>query len=115
MTKITEVVDLEKQGEIAVLMINNPPVNALSVGVRKGMADGVKAAMEDDSVKAVVIACAGRTFIAGADITEFGKPPQEPGLEVSFGLIENGQKAGHRRHSWHCVRGWFGNGLGLPF
>ncbi len=92
MTKITEVVDLEKQGEIAVLLINNPPVNALSVGVRKGMADGVKAAMEDDSVKAVVIACAGRTFIAGADITEFGKPPQEPGLEVPFGLIENGQK-----------------------
>ncbi len=92
MTKITDVVDLEKQGEIAVLMINNPPVNALSVGVRKGMADGVKAAMEDDSVKAVVIACAGRTFIAGADITEFGKPPQEPGLEVSFGLIENGKK-----------------------
>jgi len=92
MTKITDVVDLEKQGEIAVLMINNPPVNALSVGVRKGMADGVKAAMEDDSVKALVIACAGRTFIAGADITEFGKPPQEPGLEVAFGLIENGKK-----------------------
>jgi 3-hydroxyacyl-CoA dehydrogenase len=92
MTKITDVVDLDKQGEIAVLMINNPPVNALSVGVRKGMADGVKTAMEDDSVKAVVIACAGRTFIAGADITEFGKPPQEPGLEVPFGLIENGQK-----------------------
>jgi 3-hydroxyacyl-CoA dehydrogenase len=92
MTKITDVVDLEKQGEIAILMINNPPVNALSVGVRKGMADGVKAAMEDDSVKAVVIACAGRTFIAGADITEFGKPPQEPGLEIPFGLIENGQK-----------------------
>jgi hypothetical protein len=41
MTKITDVVDLEKQGEIAVLMIYNPPVNALSVGVRKGMADGV--------------------------------------------------------------------------
>ncbi|MCJ7832794.1 MAG: 3-hydroxyacyl-CoA dehydrogenase NAD-binding domain-containing protein, partial [Deltaproteobacteria bacterium] len=92
MTKITDVVDLEKQGEIAVLMNNNPPVNALSVGVRKGMADGVKAAMEDDSVKALVIACAGRTFIAGADITEFGKPPQEPGLEVPFGLIENGKK-----------------------
>ncbi len=92
MTKITDVVDVEKQGEIAVLMINNPPVNALSVGVRKGMADGVKAAMEDDSVKAVVIACMGRTFIAGADITEFGKPPQEPGLEVPFALIENGKK-----------------------
>ena len=92
MTKITEVVDLEKQGEIAVLLINNPPVNALSVGVRKGMADGVKAAMDDNSVKALVIACAGRTFIAGADITEFGKPMQEPGLEIPFGLIENGQK-----------------------
>ena len=92
MTKITDVVDLEKQGEIAVLMINNPPVNALSVGVRKGMAEGVKAAMEDDSVKALVIACAGRTFIAGYDITEFGKPLLEPGLEIAFDLIENGQK-----------------------
>jgi 3-hydroxyacyl-CoA dehydrogenase len=92
MAKITDVVDLEKKGEIAVLMINNPPVNALSVGVRKGMADGVKAALEDDSVKAVVIACAGRTFIAGADITEFGKPMQEPGLEAAFNLMENASK-----------------------
>jgi 3-hydroxyacyl-CoA dehydrogenase len=92
MTKITEVVDLEKQGEIAILMINNPPVNALSVGVRKGMVDGVRMAMEDDSVKALVIACAGRTFIAGYDITEFGKPLLEPGLEIAFDLIENGQK-----------------------
>lgn len=92
MAKITEVVDLDKHGEVAVLTVNNPPVNALSVGVRKGLADGVKAALEDDSVKALVIACAGRTFIAGADITEFGKPFQEPGLEVPFALMENASK-----------------------
>ncbi|PKN05394.1 MAG: 3-hydroxyacyl-CoA dehydrogenase [Deltaproteobacteria bacterium HGW-Deltaproteobacteria-9] len=92
MTKITDVVYLEKQGEIATLLIDNPPVNALSVGVRKGMVEGVKAVMADDSIKALVIACAGKTFIAGADITEFGKPPQEPGLESTFSSIENGQK-----------------------
>ncbi|MBN1664597.1 MAG: enoyl-CoA hydratase/isomerase family protein [Deltaproteobacteria bacterium] len=92
MAKITEVVDMEKQGGVAVIMINNPPVNALSVGVRKGMVDGMKAAGGDDSVKAVVIACGGRTFIAGADITEFGKAPQEPGLDVAFDLIENSAK-----------------------
>ncbi|MEW6186568.1 MAG: 3-hydroxyacyl-CoA dehydrogenase NAD-binding domain-containing protein [Thermodesulfobacteriota bacterium] len=92
MAKITEVVDLEKKEGFAVLMISNPPVNALSIGVRKGLVEGVKAAMEDDSVKGLVIACAGRTFIAGADITEFGKPMQEPGLEVAFTLMENAPK-----------------------
>jgi 3-hydroxyacyl-CoA dehydrogenase len=80
MTIITEVVELEKQGEIAMLSINNPPVNALSFAVRKGLADGIKIASKDEEIKAVVIICQGRTFCAGADIKEFGQPPKQPVL-----------------------------------
>ena len=75
MTAITQSVDLDRQGRIAVLTVNNPPVNALSQHVRQGLRDGVRQATADANVGAVVVTCAGRTFIAGADITEFGKPP----------------------------------------
>jgi 3-hydroxyacyl-CoA dehydrogenase len=78
-------VNYTKQGSVAVLTVDNPPVNALSQPVRQGLLDGVTAATKDAGVKAIVIACAGRTFIAGADITEFGKPPREPGL---FGVLD---------------------------
>ncbi len=80
MVAITEAVSLEKQGEIGVLWIDNPPVNALGHPVRKGMADGVTMAMNDDEIKAIVVICKGRTFCAGADIREFGKPPLAPHL-----------------------------------
>ena len=80
MVAITEAVSLEKQGEIGVLWIDNPPVNALGHPVRKGMNDGITMAMNDDQIKAIVVICKGRTFCAGADIREFGKPPLEPHL-----------------------------------
>lgn len=80
MVAITEAVSLEKQGDIGMLWIDNPPVNALGHAVRKGMADGIAMAEKDDDIKAVVVICRGRTFCAGADIREFGKPPQEPHL-----------------------------------
>lgn len=80
MVAVTEAVSLEKQGEIGMLWIDNPPVNALGYPVRKGMADGIAMAMNDDEIKAVVIICKGRTFCAGADIREFGKPPKAPHL-----------------------------------
>jgi 3-hydroxyacyl-CoA dehydrogenase len=92
MTAITPLVDLDRRGRIAVLTVNNPPVNALSHGVRLGLRDGLRQAGADRGVAAVVIACAGRTFIAGADITEFGKPPREPGLTEVLELIETGAK-----------------------
>ena len=92
MTAITPSVDLDRRGRIAVLTVNNPPVNALSHGVRLGLRDGLKAAHADAAVGAIVIVCAGRTFIAGADITEFGKPPREPGLHEVLDLIEGGPK-----------------------
>jgi 3-hydroxyacyl-CoA dehydrogenase len=74
MTAITDMVDLEEHGEIAVLVVDNPPVNALSRGVRDGLSEGIERAEADPGVKAIVIVCEGRTFIAGADIREFGKP-----------------------------------------
>ena len=76
METINEVTKLER-GEIAVLTLNSPPVNALSATVRNGLAAGFKAAAEDPQTKAIVLICEGRTFIAGADITEFGKPAKE--------------------------------------
>jgi 3-hydroxyacyl-CoA dehydrogenase len=65
---------------VGVLTVHAPPVNALSHAVRSGIADGIKALGTDPSVKAIVLICDGRTFIAGADITEFGKPLKAPGL-----------------------------------
>ena len=73
MTTINAVVDLSQEGEIAVVTINAPPVNALSVAVRDGLVAAFDQADKDTGVKAMVLICAGRTFIAGADISEFGK------------------------------------------
>lgn len=65
-----------REGDVLVLTVNNPPVNALSWHVRDGLGEGLDAALADDSVKAILLICDGQTFIAGADISEFGKPPQ---------------------------------------
>src|SRR2546422_5937477 len=92
MAKITQSVDLAARGRVAVLTVDNPPVNALSQHVRKGLHDGIKQATADGAVQAIVIVCAGRTFIAGADITEFGKPPSEPSLHAVLDLIEGSPK-----------------------
>ncbi len=92
MTAITKSVDLDRRGRVAVLTVNNPPVNALSQHVRQGLNEGVKQAIADAAVGAIVITCAGRTFIAGADITEFGKPPTAPGLHEVLDLIESSPK-----------------------
>src|SRR6202035_5594980 len=71
-------VSLRRDGNVAIITIDNPPVNALRHGVRKGIRDCVVAARDDAGVDAIVITGAGRTFVAGADITEFGKPSQPP-------------------------------------
>ena len=93
MTVINEVATLEKDGEIAILTINSPPVNALSGPVRLGLYDGIGQALADDSVKGIVLICAGRTFIAGADITEFGKPGERSvGLNETLDALENATK-----------------------
>jgi 3-hydroxyacyl-CoA dehydrogenase len=91
-TEVNAVADLTVDGEIAILTIDSPPVNALSGAVRQGIARGIAQAVADPSVRAVVLACAGRTFIAGADITEFGKPMQEPSLHGVILAIEGASK-----------------------
>ncbi|MBS0408303.1 MAG: enoyl-CoA hydratase/isomerase family protein [Proteobacteria bacterium] len=72
MTAINAVTDYAREGDVGVITLNSPPVNALSAGVRDGLAGGFAAAMADPDAKAIVLICDGRTFIAGADITEFG-------------------------------------------
>jgi 3-hydroxyacyl-CoA dehydrogenase len=70
---MSELVSLTHDGEIAIITINNPPVNALSPGVPEGIGDAIAKAGQDDAVKGIVLIGGGRTFIAGADIKEFGK------------------------------------------
>ena len=81
-------VRLEKDGDVAVIIVNNPPVNALSWHVRQGLEDQFAAALADDGVKAIVLRCDGGTFIAGADISEFGKPPRGPDFNAVLNSIE---------------------------
>ncbi len=88
MAEINAVTDLTNHDGVAVLTVNSPPVNALSAAVRAGILQGIERAGADASVTAVVLACAGRTFIAGADITEFGKPMVEPSLHAVIKAIE---------------------------
>ena len=72
MSAINQVTDFSRDGEIGVITLNSPPVNALSFNVRDGWFEGFKAAIADPAIKAIVLICEGRTFIAGADISEFG-------------------------------------------
>ncbi len=92
MVKINEVSELEVLREVGVLSLDSPPVNALSAGIREGILEGIGRAMGDEAVRAVVLICAGRTFIAGADIREFGKVPKGPGLREVEDAIENACK-----------------------
>ena len=82
----------ERHGDILVIVSNNPPVNALGAAVRIGLAQGLKEALADDTIKAVVVRCDGRTFFAGADITEFTKPPVEPMLPGVIDALEASPK-----------------------
>ncbi|HEY6661801.1 MAG TPA: 3-hydroxyacyl-CoA dehydrogenase NAD-binding domain-containing protein [Sphingomicrobium sp.] len=85
----TSPISTRKHGDVLIVLSNNPPVNALSTAVRQGLVDAIAEAEADDSVNAVVIACEGQTFFAGADITEFGKPPVMPWLPTVVDTIEN--------------------------
>ncbi|MBP0619382.1 3-hydroxyacyl-CoA dehydrogenase NAD-binding domain-containing protein [Cupriavidus consociatus] len=92
MTAINAVTSLAVDGNIAVLTVDSPPVNALSAGVRAGILQGIERCIADPAVQGIVLACAGKTFIAGADITEFGKPLVPPGLPEVQAAIENSPK-----------------------
>ena len=88
MTQLTESVRLERDGDVAVIVIDNPPVNALSWHVRQGLADGMREAVGSGAA-AVVLVCEGRTFIAGADISEFGGEAKGPSLPETQAAMEN--------------------------
>src|SRR4029078_7942858 len=85
----TSPISTRRHGDVLIVLSNNPPVNALSTAVRQGLVDAIAEAEADPAVKAVVISCEGQTFFAGADITEFGKPPQQPWLPAVVDIIEN--------------------------
>lgn len=89
---MSEVGTFEVLDGIGVITIDNPPVNALGFKARRALAEGFSRFSSDESVKAIVLLCAGRTFFAGADISELGKPPVEPSLQEVFSLIEHGKK-----------------------
>jgi len=92
MTAINPVTDFSKDGEIGIITLNSPPVNALSANVRDGLHQGFKAAIEDPSVKAIVLICEGRTFIAGADISEFGGAQKGASLFDVQAMMEDSPK-----------------------
>tara|TARA_B110000908_G_scaffold149805_1_gene183329 strand:- start:12961 stop:15048 length:2088 start_codon:yes stop_codon:yes gene_type:complete len=85
---VSDKIAYARNGDIAVLTIQNPPVNALSQAVRQGLMERMDQAEADNSVRAILILGDGRAFIAGADITEFGKPPMTPSLPDVVDRIE---------------------------
>ncbi|MGB3807196.1 MAG: 3-hydroxyacyl-CoA dehydrogenase NAD-binding domain-containing protein [Erythrobacter sp.] len=89
---MTSPIRTERHDNVLVIISDNPPVNALGQAVRAGLTEGIAEALSDDGVEAVVIRCDGRTFFAGADITEFGKPPQGPSLPEALDRLEASDK-----------------------
>ncbi|GHF45020.1 3-hydroxyacyl-CoA dehydrogenase NAD-binding domain-containing protein [Seohaeicola zhoushanensis] len=85
-------VSVEVAGGIAQVVIDNPPVNALSRDVRAGLIEAVRTADADPAVRAVLLRCAGRTFVAGADVKEFDLPPMEPHLPDVIAAVEGAGK-----------------------
>jgi 3-hydroxyacyl-CoA dehydrogenase len=89
---MTSPIRTERHDDVLVIISNNPPVNALGAAVRQGLKAAIKDGVNDDSIATMVIRCDGRTFFAGADITEFGKPMIEPGLPTVVDMIEASSK-----------------------
>ncbi|MEJ5029555.1 3-hydroxyacyl-CoA dehydrogenase NAD-binding domain-containing protein [Comamonas sp. MYb69] len=86
------VVNIAREGQVLVVTIQNPPVNALSQAVRQGLADAVAQARSDAQVQAILLVGSGKAFIAGADIREFGKPAMPPSLPDVLVQLENSDK-----------------------
>ncbi|MTH76949.1 3-hydroxyacyl-CoA dehydrogenase NAD-binding domain-containing protein [Paracoccus aestuariivivens] len=109
------VVTIARQGDIATVTVDNPPVNALGLALRQGLWDAVAELDADPAVRAVVLICAGRTFIAGADVTEFGKPPVEPHLPELVARIEAAEKPWVAAIHGSALGGGFEVALGCRF
>ena len=85
---MNDTVRLERSGRVGVVVIDNPPVNAIARSVRQGLRDRFREAADDDAIEAIVLACDGRTFIAGADLAEFDAPMEEPLAHDVFAEME---------------------------
>lgn len=109
------VVSIAHEGNIAVVTVDNPPVNALSQAVRHSLCEAIDALDADPNVHAVVLICAGRTFIAGADVNEFGKPPAPPHLPDVVSRIETAAKPWVAAIHGSALGGGFEVALGCRF
>ncbi len=89
---MSDVVVYEREGEVGLIKVASPPVNALSQAVRAGLMEALAAGLADVEAKALVLYGDARTFIAGADIKEFGKPPQSPGLKEVIDAFDASSK-----------------------
>lgn len=89
---MTSPVRFERHDDVLVIISDSPPVNALGAGVRDGLKEGVSQGINDPAVKAMVIRCDGKTFFAGADITEFGKPPKGASLHEVIDMMDSSEK-----------------------
>src|SRR5260370_6209150 len=92
MTTINAVTDLSFEGDIAIVALNSPPVNALSAKVREGLLNAFRQASDNPAAKAIILICEGKTFIAGADIREFGEPTTGPSLREVQDVMESAPK-----------------------
>jgi 3-hydroxyacyl-CoA dehydrogenase len=84
----SKIVRVERDGELALIVVHNPPVNTITAGVRAGLTDALGRIRADDSIRGVVLLCEGATFFSGADIGEFSGPPREVEYRVLFNALE---------------------------
>ena len=89
---MTSPIRTERHDDVLVIISDNPPVNALGAAVRQGLEAAIKEGVADASIAAMVIRCDGRTFFAGADITEFGKPPKGASLHDVIEMMDASPK-----------------------
>jgi len=108
-------VAIEHEGRVAVVTVDNPPVNAFGQAVRQALWDAAERLDADPEIDAVVLLCAGRTFIAGADVTEFGKPPLPPHLPDLVARIEAATKPWTAAIHGSALGGGFEVALGCRF